>query len=966
MTGTRLPAPAGSRLDRTRPLRFTFEGESYRGFTGDTIASALIANGVRIFSRSFKYRRPRGLYAAGSHEACALVQLPDEPNVPADRRPLANGMTISGQNYTGSLAHDRGAWIASFDKFMPVGFYYRTFFRPRGMWRVWERVIRNRAGLGRVDPKTPHGYHDKAYAFADVAVIGAGPAGMAAAVAAAEAGAEVILIDENPEIGGALTYGRFDADGRAADEALKRLAKAVAEEPAITVLSEAVCTGLYEDNWLAVDQGRRLVKLRARDIVVATGLQDGLMVFANNDLPGIMAATTVQRLIWHHGVLPGEAAVIATQDDWGYTAALDLAEAGAEVRAILDTRAKPANGALARNAAERGIEVLPGWMPEIAAGELELERVDAVPVGEGARDGQEPRSFDCDLLCISARPAPAAALLAHGGAKLAFDPARGAHTPADLPQRLHAVGAVNGETELERVIADGERGGRAAGAGEAKPASRTAKKSSKKMGPESPPPPMLEHPEGKSFVDLDEDLTPGDIRDTVALGYQDVQLLKRFSTLGMGTSQGRHANPPGVALAAAARGDDINAVGLTTARPPLAPVAFGTLAGRQFSPVRRSSIHRWHVEASAEMMAAGAWLRPAYYGAPDEAGTRITEEAVAVRRSLGLIDVSTLGKIELRGREAGAFLDRLYTFSYQNLAVGKSRYALMTDETGAIVDDGVVCRLGDEHFYVTATTSGVDQVYRNMLWWNAQWRLDVDIANVTAGYAAMNLAGPASREALARVCEDLDLSAKAFPYLGVREGHVAGVPARILRTGFVGELGYEIHAPAGYGLDLWQALMRAGEDAGIRPFGVEAQRLLRLEKGHIIVGQDTDGLTHPYEAAMDWAVSKKKPFFVGGRAIDIMRARGIERRLVGYKIEDAEAPLPKECHLVIRGGQIAGRVTSSARSPTLGHPIGLAYVPPELDTEGSRFEIRIEAARMVEATVVPLPFYDPENARQEL
>ncbi|MEJ2120132.1 MAG: glycine cleavage T C-terminal barrel domain-containing protein [Alphaproteobacteria bacterium] len=966
MSGTRLPAPAGARLDRTRPLRFTFEGESYRGFTGDTIASALAANGVRVLSRSFKYRRPRGLYSAGSHEACALVQLPDEPNVPADRRLLADGMTITGQNYAGSLARDRGAWIARFEKFMPVGFYYRTFFRPRGIWRVWERVIRKRAGLGRVNPKTPHGYHDKAYAFADVAVIGAGPAGMAAALAAAEAGAEVTLIDENPEIGGALTYGRFDADGRAADEALKRLAKEVREHAAITVLTDAVCTGLYEDNWLAIDQGRRLVKLRARDIVVATGLQDGIMVFADNDLPGIVAATTVQRLIWHHGVLPGEVAVVATQDEWGYTAALDLAEAGAEVSAILDTRDKPSDSALAKLAEERGIEVLSGWMPERAEGETEIERISAVPVDEAARETEEPRNIECDLLCVSARPTPAAALFAQGGAKLPFDPARGVHLPTDLPPGLHAAGAVNGETDLKRVIADGERVGKAAIAGETKPARKTAKKTAKKTATTLPPQPMLEHPEGKSFVDLDEDLTIGDIRDTVALGYQDVQLLKRFSTLGMGTSQGRHANPPGVTVAAEARGDEIGQVGLTTARPPLAPVAFGTLAGRQFSPVRRTSIHRWHVEASAQMMVAGAWLRPAYYGPPDEAESRIQEEAVAVRRSLGLIDVSTLGKLELRGREAGAFLDRLYTFSYQKLAVGKSRYALMTDETGAIIDDGVVCRLGEEHFYVTATTGGVDEVYRTMLWWNAQWRLDVDITNVTAGYAAMNLAGPASRESLAKLCDDVDLGAEAFPYLGVREGHVAGVPARILRTGFVGELGYEIHAPTGFGLDLWQAFMRAGEDAGIRPFGVEAQRLLRLEKGHIIVGQDTDGLTHPYEAGMDWAVSKKKPFFVGGRSIDIMRARGLTRRLVGYQIENRDAPLPKECHLVIRNGEIAGRVTSSAVSPTLGHAIGLAYVPPELDAKDGKFEIRVEGARMVEATVVPLPFYDPENARQEL
>jgi sarcosine oxidase subunit alpha len=965
MTGARLPAPAGARLDRTRPLAFTFEGERYQGFVGDTIVSALMANGVSVFSRSFKYRRPRGLYAMGSHEACALVQLPGEPNVAADRRPLADGMTVTGQNYAGSLARDRGAWIAKFGHFMPVGFYYRAFFRPRGIWRVWERMIRRRAGLGRVDPTTPHGYHDKTYAFADVAVVGAGPAGMAAAVVAAGGGAEVVLIDENPEIGGALTYGRFDVDGRQADEALKRLAQAVREQPSISVLTEAVCTSIYEDNWLAIDQGRRLTKLRARDVVVATGLQDGLMVFRNNDLPGILSATTVQRLLWHYGVLPGAAAVIATQDDWGYTAALDLAEAGAQVQAILDTRTKPGNSDLAKAAKQRGIELLFGWMPYEAQGETRLERIVAAPVDAARREAEEPRDFECDLLCISARPTPAAALLAHTGAKLAYDAMRGGHLPGELPPRIHAAGAVNGATPLERVIADGERGGAAAASTRGRSRAKTARKTTKSSTALAAPHPILDHPEGKAFVDLDEDLTIGDIGEAVALGYQDIQLLKRFSTLGMGTSQGRHANPPGVALAAKARGEAIGAIGLTTARPPLAPIAFGTLAGRQFSPVRRSAMHRWHVEAGAQMMVAGAWLRPAFYGAPEEAETRIKEEVVAVRRSLGLIDVSTLGKLEIRGREAGEFLNRIYTFAYKGLAVGKSRYALMTDETGAIVDDGVVCRLADEHFYVTATTGGVDEVYRTMLWWNAQWRLDVDIANVTAGYAAANLAGPASREALARLCDDVPLGPDDFPYLGVRSGHVAGVPARILRVGFVGELGYEIHAPAGFGFDLWRALMEAGESFGIRPFGVEAQRLLRLEKGHIIVGQDTDGLTHPFEAAMDWAVSKKKPFFVGGRAIDTMRAHGLGRCLVGYRIDDPDAPLPKECHLVIRDGAIAGRVTSTALSPTLGHAIGLAYLPPDLAAEGQHFEVRVDQGRMVEATVVPLPFYDPQNTRQE-
>ena len=365
------------------------------------------------------------------------------------------------------------------------------------------------------------------------------------------------------------------------------------------------------------------------------------------------------------------------------------------------------------------------------------------------------------------------------------------------------------------------------------------------------------------------------------------------------------------------------------------------------------------------MMPAGAWWRPAYYGNPEEREDSIRQEALAVRNGVGLIDVSTLGGLEVRGPDAAEFLNRVYTFAYTKQPVGRSRYVLMTDRTGAIVDDGVACRLHENHFYVTATTGGVDAVYRQMLWWNAQWRLEVDVANVTAAYAGINIAGPHARAVLAPLC-DLDLGPDAFPYMGVRTGTVAGVPARLLRVGFVGELGYEIHVPSSCGEAVWDALMAAGAEHGIRPFGVEAQRLLRLEKGHIIVGQDSDGLTHPYEADMAWAIGRKKPFFVGGRSIEIQMKRGLARKLVGFTLVDPNAPIPEECHLVVRGKEIPGRVTSCSYSPTLQKVIGLAYVAPDQAEIGSEFDIKVDGGRLVKAVVVPLPFYDPDNRRQAM
>ncbi|HEY2111279.1 MAG TPA: glycine cleavage T C-terminal barrel domain-containing protein, partial [Dongiaceae bacterium] len=478
--------------------------------------------------------------------------------------------------------------------------------------------------------------------------------------------------------------------------------------------------------------------------------------------------------------------------------------------------------------------------------------------------------------------------------------------------------------------------------------------------------PIFPHKAGKDFVDFDEDLQVKDLVNGIADGYDDIELLKRYSTVGMGPSQGRHSAVAAVRVLAKETATDLATLSVTTQRPPYVPEKFGHLAGRVFEPERHTAMHHRHHELGARMMVAGLWYRPAFYGKPEDRDQAIREEVQAVRSNVGLIDVSTLGGLDIRGPDAAEFLNRLYTFTYAKQPVGRSRYVLMCDQTGAIIDDGVACRIHDQHFYVTATTSGVDGVYRLMLQWNAQWRLDVDVANVTAAYAGVNIAGPRARVVLAKVCHDVDLGPEAFPYMGVRLGSVAGIPARLLRVGFVGELGYEIHAPASQGEALWDALMAAGGTAGIRPFGVEAQRVLRLEKGHIIIGQDTDGLTHPFEADMAWAIAKNKAYFMGGRSIAIQTARPLTRKLVGFTLDDPAAPAPEECHLTVRGSEITGRVTSAVRSPSLDRVIGLAYVAPDQAAEGSSFDIKIAGGRLIKGKVVKLPFYDPENKRQEM
>ena len=965
----RLPAPAGLLVDRSRLLRFTFEDRRYEAFQGDSIASALCAHDRWVLSRSFKYHRPRGVLTMAGQDANTLVQLDGEPNVLADREPLRDGLRVRGQNYGGSLEHDRRAWLGRVDRVLPVGFYYKAFYKPRGAWRRWERVIRDYGGLGEVSLETPHGYYDKAYAFCDVVVVGGGPAGMRAALQAASQGSEVILIDENPVLGGALAYARFDGGGAEGEALRRRLVAEIDAAPNVEVLTDAVANGLYADNWLAVLHGNRLIKLRAKSVVIASGAMEQPAVFRNNDLPGVMLGSAAQRLIRLYGVRPGRRAVILAANDAGYGVALDLLDAGAEVGAVIDPRAI-AGGPLADAVIAREVPVMTGRIVAEAVagpGNAHVTGVHVAAIEQHGAMADVVARIDCDLLCASTGYVPAAQLLSHAGAQVAYDHGLATFAVTAIPPGVHAAGSVIGRHRLDSVQADGVRAGWAAAV--------AAGFNTGTAPPPADPPeteghnhrwPIFPHPRGKDFVDFDEDIEVHDLRDAAADGYAHLELMKRYSTLGMGPSQGRHSALPGVLLAAEATGREASALGRTTVRPPYTAVKFATLAGRGFEPVRHTPMHHRHVEAGATMMPAGLWLRPAHYGQEGDAAASIRAEALHVRRQVGLIDVSTLGGLEIRGPDAAEFLNRMYTFSYVKQQVGRSRYVLMTDKSGVIVDDGVACRLAEEHFYVTATTSGVQAVYQEMLWYNAQWRLAVDVTNVTAAWCGLNVAGPLSREVLAPLT-DVDLSADAFPYMGVREGAVAGAPARLLRVGFVGELGYEIHVPASHGEAVWDALMAAGARHDIRLFGVEAQRLLRLEKGHIIIGQDTDGLTHPYEADMAWAISRKKPYFIGARSIQIQNERGITRKLVGFTMPGgAGAPVPEECRLVVRDDAIVGRVTSAALSPSLETVVGLAYVAPDQAVADGAFTIKLDGGRLVPARVAALPFYDPDGARQAL
>lgn len=961
----RLPPQRGEWIDRTTAVDFQFEAQPLQGVAGDTISSALWAAGRSALARSFKYHRLRGVLSMANHDVNVLMQDEDVPNVRADVAPLRAGMQLVAVNTFGGVQHDRGRVLDRLAKLFPVGFYYKAFHTPRALFPFWERVFRRMTGLGKLDFSTPHVRTPKRYDFCDVLVIGAGPAGLAASLAAADAGAKVVLADENARIGGSLGYQLAGSD--AGLDRLDELTERAATHANISVRAGTLAAGYYADHWVPLVDGGRITKMRARAVIVATGVFEQPAVFRNNDLPGVMLASAVQRLIHRYAVKPMQQAVVLTANADGYAAALDLMRAGVKVTAIVDLRHDADASDAARKARQAGAAIYLGHGIHEANGGGAVESVLVCPLlASGELDAARGRPIACDGVLMSVGYAPAAALLYQAGTSMRFDEGVQQFVPERLPEGVFAAGRVNGVYALDDRLLDGRRAGNEAAkllgftAPAAFPVARAAEAPSH-------PYPVFAHPAHKNFVDFDEDLQLKDFLDAAQEGFDNIELLKRYTTVGMGPSQGKHSNMNAIRILARLLKRAPGEVGSTTARPFFHPVPMSHLAGRGFHPQRTTPLHARHCSEGAELMQAGAWLRPEYYRQRGKRKPEIVrEEAMAVRRSVGIIDVGTLGKMEISGPDAAAFLERMYTGRFASLKVGMTRYALMVDESGVIIDDGVVARLGEERFYFTTTTTGSASVYREMTRLNTEWGLRVGIVNATGACAAMNIAGPKARDVLAGVTK-LDLADAAFPYLGVREADVAGVPARLMRVGFVGELGYEIHVPADGALAVWDALMQAGRVHAIRPFGVEAQRLLRLEKGHIIIGQDTDGLSSPFDAATEWAVKMDKPFFVGQRSLRILQRKPPKTRLVGFVLDAMpEIDAPKECHLVIRDGSIAGRVTSIAFSPTLGHHVGMAYVSPALAVEGGTFAVRADGGRMVTARVAKIPFYDPAGERQKV
>ena len=955
-------------IDRSRAVVFEFNGRPVQALGGDTVASALYASGVRTFSRSFKYHRPRGLLCVAGHCPNCLMTVDGVPNVRVCTEPVRAGMTVRHQNAWPSLERDALSIFDRIDWMLPVGFYYKALHRPKLLWRIAEPIIKRLAGLGSIDldsPRDVHYIHE--YRHADVLVVGGGPAGMSAALAAAERGAGVTLVDDQPSLGGHLRFDAAPHDGVAGmgssggHEIAQRLAGQVQASERIDALSDSAAFGLYEGNLVGVLSGHRMIKLRAKQVVVATGSYETPAIFEKNDLPGVMLSSAAQRLMHLYGVKPGSTALVTTSDDRGYTVALDLLEAGVRIAALADSRHDfPGDLDAAKELQANGVLILASNAPSRVEG---TKRVLGAVVArlDNGRLTTEERQFDCDTVCAAGEMQPANSLLRQAGATFGYDELVGEVVPDSLPAGVLAAGDVTGVHDVRTAVLQGRLAGaeaasalgKAGAAGvEIVKGQATAAEEAHRTNQAFQPSPMGREEGAKRFVCLCEDVTATDIAQGVDEGFEDVQTLKRYSTVTMGPCQGKMCSKAFSRITAERTGRSIDEVGATTSRPPVQPVPLDALAGPSHIPIKRTSLYQKHLELGAEIIDMPPWKRAYSYGSPQD-------ECLAVRQRVGIIDVSTLGKLDVKGRDAPALLDKIYTHRFSDLRVGRIRYGIICADNGVIMDDGTVTRLAEDRYYVTTSTGNVELVEEWIKWWMAGTGMCAHVTNVTSAYAAINVAGPRARETLAKLT-DVDLSPEKNRYMRSAHGLVANVPTTFLRIGFVGEAGWELHFPSEYGEHVWDALMEAGEEFGIAPFGVEAQRILRLEKGHVIVTQDTDAVTNPLDIGSGWAVKFDKEDFIGRGGLVAARERGLQNKLVGFVMRDGF--VPDDGDPVVVGGVPVGRVTSSRLSPTMGRGFGLAWLPADMAEEGREIYIRVGKQNFV-ASVSLEPAYDPEGKR---
>ncbi len=980
---------SGILIDRTKPKNFTFNGKKFRGFQGDTLASALLANGQVLMGRSFKYHRPRGVVASGAEEPNALMNMGQgarfEPNQRATTTELFDGLVARSQNHWPSLEFDIGAINNRLPKFFPAGFYYKTFMYPRWAWKhLFEPIIRKSAGLGTAPQQPDADRYEYFYAYVDVLIIGGGSAGLTAAIEAGKTGAKVLLVEQTPHLG-----GRAPVDGFGIDAQLNTLKNM----KNVIIRTRTMGAGVYDHGYALAyeritdhapnsDQPRhRLWRIRAKRIVTATGAIERTLNFSGNDIPGVMLASAVRDYVSLWGVSPGKSTVIVTNNDDAYRTAITLFNSGQTVAAILDARPM-GGGALANQARDLGIRILNGKAIKKVTGH---KTVASVVICDQSDETSDTETIICDCVAMSGGWSPVVHLWSHCGGKLNWDAKNAMFSPdPNRPPTGHdgqgfvisagaAAGALGHDAGIQNAVSAGRQAAVEAGFSASKTIASIAAST-----PESPMLAVWSMPQNasyalrlKTWLDFQNDVKVSDVQLAAREGYESVEHTKRYTTLGMATDQGKLSNINGLAVLADSLNAEIPAVGTTTFRPPYTPISIGSIAGEArgalFKPTRKSPIDAWQDANHAVWEPVADWRRPyAYRQSGETTQQAVTREINATRNSLGLLDASTLGKILVKGPDAGNFLDLVYTNMMSTLKQGRCRYGLMCNENGFLFDDGVVVRTGEQEFLCHTTSGGSDRVHAWMEEWlqTEWWDLQVFTANITEQFAQIAVVGPNARKVLEKL-GGLDVSNETLPFMGYTEGRLAGIWARPYRISFSGELSFEIAMPANQGQEMWDKLLEAGAEFNITPYGTEALHVMRAEKGFIMIGDETDGTVIPQDLNLGWAVSKKKTDFLGKRAQQ--RSHMVDpnrKQLVGLYTLNPDYVLP-DCAHAVENGKIIGHVSSSYFSPTLNCSIAMALITGGAGRMGKVLDFVIDG-KTVQAKVVDPVFYDKEGARQNV
>ncbi len=984
----------GGRIDRSRPIVFEFNGRPIHGYHGDTVASALIANGIHLVGRSFKYHRPRGILSHGPDEPSALLSVDRgpgrvDPNNRASVVEARAGLRTKSQNHWPSLEYDIGAVNDLLSPVFVAGFYYKTFMWPRKFWdKVYEPFIRAAAGLGKAPTQADPDRYANRHAHCDVLIVGAGPTGLAAALAAARTGKRVIVADEGPEPGGALLHDpKAEIDGRLASEWLAETLADLDARENVILLPRTTVFGYYNHNHVAMAERvtdhlpsaagqaprERLWQVRAAEVVLAGGAHERPLVFADNDRPGILLAESVRVFLNRYGVAPGNRLVVATSGASAYQVALDAKSAGLDVT-LVDLRLEADCGPEVPRLRQAGVEVLTGHTVVGSKGRKRVSGLIVAPVESNGRCGAR-RVIPCDCVGMSGGWTPAVHLFSQSRGKLRYDDGLDAFVPGTSAQAERSAGAAKGTYDLAACLNEGFAAG-AAASGSSETHSFGASATLTGFQPVRVMPTDADPKKVRAFVDYQNDVTAKDIKLAVREGFQSIEHVKRYTTTGMATDQGKTSNMNALGIVAGQLDKALPAVGTTTFRPPYTPVTFGALVGPArhalFDPIRTTPIHGWAESHGATFENVALWRRAWYFPkAGEDLHAAVARECKAVREGVGIFDASTLGKIEVVGPDAAEFMNRMYVNPWAKLANGRCRYGLMLKEDGYILDDGVVARVSDECFHVTTTTGGAARVLGHMEdYLQTEWPdLQVFLTSTTEQWAVIALQGPKARQVIAPLVEGIDLSADAFPHMAMRTGTICGVPTRLFRVSFTGELGFEINVPTDHALAVWEAIYAAGQPHGITPYGTETMHVLRAEKGYIIVGQETDGTVTPDDVGLAGMIAKTKVDFVGKRSLarpDVVATTG-RKQLIGLMTEDPKLVLDEGAQIVADPNQpipmrMLGHVTSSYWSPNCNRSIALALVADGRSLMGKTLHITTPDG-FTRATVSEPVFFDTKGER---